>query len=83
VRRLRLELFRYQNWLLLHHDNAPPHNSFFTKNSRTVCRPSPTLLLYSSRHFDTIELIEAESHDALNTLTEHGFQDAFNKWQKR
>jgi hypothetical protein len=35
------------------------------------------------RHFDTIELIDAESQAVLNTLTEHGFQDAFKKWQAR
>jgi hypothetical protein len=29
------------------------------------------------RHFDTIEMIEAESQALLNTPTEHGFQDAF------
>jgi hypothetical protein len=33
-------------------------------------------------HFDTIEVIEAETQVALNTLTEHDFQDAFKKWQK-
>jgi hypothetical protein len=32
-------------------------------------------------HFDTIEVIEAESQAALNTLTEHDFQDAFKEWQ--
>jgi hypothetical protein len=50
----------------------------------------PTLLpwlgllrLFSvSRHFDTVEVIEAESQVVLNTLTEHYFQDAFKKWQK-
>jgi hypothetical protein len=31
----------------------------------------------------TIEVIEAESQAVLNTLTEHNFQDAFQKWQKR
>jgi hypothetical protein len=31
------------------------------------------------RHFDTIEVIEAESQVVLNTLTEHDFQDAFKK----
>jgi hypothetical protein len=36
-----------------------------------------------SRRFDTIEVIEAELHAVLNTLTEHDFQDAFKKWQKR
>jgi hypothetical protein len=29
------------------------------------------------RHFDTLEVMEAESHAVLNTLTEHNFQDAF------
>jgi hypothetical protein len=29
------------------------------------------------RHFDTIEVNEAESQAVLNTLTEHGFQGAF------
>jgi hypothetical protein len=29
-----------------------------------------------------MRLIEAESQAVLNTLTEHNFQDAFNKWQK-
>jgi hypothetical protein len=36
-----------------------------------------------SRHFDTIEVIEAESQAVLNILTEHDLQDAFKKWQKR
>jgi hypothetical protein len=36
-----------------------------------------------SRHFDTIELVKAESQVVLNTLTEHDFQDAFKKWRKR
>jgi hypothetical protein len=31
----------------------------------------------------TIEVIEAESQAELNTLTEHDFQDAFKKLQKR
>jgi hypothetical protein len=29
------------------------------------------------RHFDTNEVIEAESQVVLNTLTEHNFRDAF------
>jgi hypothetical protein len=28
-------------------------------------------------------VIEAESQAVLNTHTEHNFQDAFKKWQKR
>jgi hypothetical protein len=35
------------------------------------------------RHLDTTEVIEAESQTVLNTLTEHDFQDAFEKRQKR
>jgi hypothetical protein len=35
------------------------------------------------RHFDTTEVIVAESQVVLNTVTEHDFQDAFKKWQKR
>jgi hypothetical protein len=35
------------------------------------------------RHFDTTEVIEAESQTVLNTLTEHHFQDAFKNLQKR
>jgi histone-lysine N-methyltransferase SETMAR len=35
------------------------------------------------RRFDTIDVIEAESQAVQNTLTEHDFQDAFKKWQKR
>jgi hypothetical protein len=34
------------------------------------------------RHFDTTEVLEAESQAVLNTLTAHNFQDAFKKWQK-
>jgi hypothetical protein len=29
------------------------------------------------RHFDTIEVMEAESQAVLDTLTEHDFKDAF------
>jgi hypothetical protein len=29
------------------------------------------------RHFDTTEVMEAESQAVLNSLTEHDFQDAF------
>jgi hypothetical protein len=35
------------------------------------------------RHFDTVEVIEAESQAVLNTLTEHDSQDAFTKRHKR
>jgi predicted helicase len=32
-----------------------------------------------NRHFDTIDVIKAESQTVLNTLTEHNFKDAFTK----
>ncbi|PNF20610.1 hypothetical protein B7P43_G04271 [Cryptotermes secundus] len=35
------------------------------------------------RRFDTVEEIQAETQTVLNTLTKKGFQDAFEKWQKR
>jgi hypothetical protein len=35
------------------------------------------------RHFDTVEVIELELQAVLNTLTEHDFQGAFKKCQKR
>jgi hypothetical protein len=40
-------------------------------------------LKLKGRCFDTVEVIEAESQAVLNTLTEHDFQDALQKWQKR
>jgi hypothetical protein len=47
--------------------------------------PHPTFLFpqlkirLKGRHFDTIQVMEAESQAVLNTLTEHDFQDAFKK----
>jgi hypothetical protein len=91
VRRLRPELWRQENWLL-HHDNAPSHTSFFTREffTRRAWHSSlthPTFLFHQlkiklkGRHFDTTEVIEAGSQAVLNTLTEHDFQDALTKWQ--
>jgi hypothetical protein len=79
----------------LHHNNAPSQISFFTKelftiNNMTVV-PHPTYSSLFHRlkiklkgcHFDTTEVIEVESLAMLKTLREHGFHDAFKKWQKR
>jgi hypothetical protein len=69
------------NWLF-HHDNAPTHTSFFTKEfltkNNTILVPhSPDLALCNfslfsrvrtklkGSHFDTIEVIEAESQAVL------------------
>jgi hypothetical protein len=58
-------------------------------DKRTVSSPThPTFLFprlkvrQKDRHFDTTEVMEAESKAVLNTLREHDFQDAFKKWQK-
>jgi glutamyl-tRNA reductase len=37
----------------------------------------------TGRPIDTIEVIEAELQAVMNTFTEHDFQDAFQKCQKR
>jgi hypothetical protein len=56
---------------------------FLTKNNMTVVQnPSQSSVsapcdFYVFRHFDTIDLIEAELQAVLNTLTEDDFQDAF------
>jgi hypothetical protein len=86
VRRLRRYLWRQKSWLL-HLENAPSHTSFFareflTKNMTVVLHPpyfsvSRFKIKVKGRHFDTIEVIEAESHTVMNTLTEQDFQDAF------
>jgi hypothetical protein len=41
---------------------------------------SPTEDKTEGYHFDTMEVIEADSRAVLNTLTELDFQDAFKKW---
>jgi hypothetical protein len=54
------------------------------------CRPYPLYcslffrlkVILKGRHFDTIEVMEAESQALLNVLTGHDFQDAFKQWQK-
>jgi hypothetical protein len=80
----------------MHHDNTMSDTSFFirkllTKNKvALVPQPlfSPDLaacdfsLKLSCRHFDTIEMIEAESLVDLNTLIENDFQNGFKNWRK-
>jgi hypothetical protein len=60
------------------------HQKMFDKKQHD-CRPLSILLfsvprlkiILNGRHFDTIEVIQAESQAVLNTLTEHDFQDSF------
>jgi hypothetical protein len=47
-----------------------PHQSYFPLFLRLKIK-------LNGSHFDTIEVIEAESQAVLNSLTEHDFQDAF------
>jgi hypothetical protein len=82
LRRLRPEIWHR---LALH---LSPGN-LFTKNNMSVVPNPPYFSLFprlkvklKGRHFDKIELIEAESQAVLNTLTEHDFQDAFGRWPK-
>jgi hypothetical protein len=88
VRKLGPEFWQQKNWLL-HHDNAPSHSSSFIRkflpiNNMAIVPKQPYFSLFpglkrklKGRHFDTTEVMEAESQAVLNTLTEHGFQDAF------
>jgi hypothetical protein len=93
VRRLHPELWRQKNWLL-HHNKAVSYTafsprSFLTKINTTAVHTHSTFLFpglkikLKGRHFDTTEVIEADSLEVLNTLTEHKFQYAFKKWLKR
>jgi hypothetical protein len=60
-----------------------PHSPHSPDLSLCDFSPFPQLKIkLKCRRFDTIEVIEAESQEVLNTLTEHDFQDAFKKWQK-
>jgi hypothetical protein len=59
---------------------------FLPKNNITIVldpayfSPFPRLKIkLKDRHFDTIDVIEAESQVVQNTFTEHDFQEAFKK----
>jgi hypothetical protein len=69
-------------------------SDFWTKSNMIVISHPPYLpdlapcdcslfselkLKLKGRHFDTIEVTEAESQAVLHILTEHNFQDAFKK----
>jgi hypothetical protein len=94
VRRLHPELWQ-QNNRIEHHDKAPSHISFSTRellmeNNTNVIPQTFYFSLFprlkiklKGRHFDTTEVIEAESQAELNNLTEHDFQNALKNWQNR
>jgi hypothetical protein len=62
---------------------SPKH--FLRKATLRSSASHPTFLFHrlkikqKVRHFDTIEVIEAESQAVLNTLTKHDIEDAFKK----
>jgi hypothetical protein len=51
----------------------PPYFSLFSQLTIKLKGP----------HFDTTEVVDPESQAVLNSLTEHGFQDAFKEWLER
>jgi hypothetical protein len=65
----------------MHHLTLPFFiREFLTKNNTTVLLHPPyfslcpqLIIKIKGRHFDTSEVIEAESQAVLNTLTEHDF----------
>jgi hypothetical protein len=74
------------------HNNAPSHTYFSTREffyqTQNDCRPHPPYLSVhpvkmkmKGSNFDTTEANEVDSQAVLNSLREHGFQDAFQKWQ--
>jgi hypothetical protein len=54
----------------------PDENIGFFKTDPTFLFPKLKIKL-KGHHFDTFEVIKAESQVVLNTLGEHDFQDAF------
>jgi hypothetical protein len=81
VRRLRLELWRLNKWLL-YRDNVSYHTSYFTRNFLTrnnMSTPPPIYfsvsLIEDKTKRCTIEVIEAETQAVLNALREHDFQN--------
>jgi hypothetical protein len=93
MRRIRSELWRKKIWLL-HHDSAPFHTSFLPGNFELKQHGSsphpPYVSLFrrlkierKGRNFDTSEVMETESQAMLNTLTDHDFQYASKKRQRR
>jgi hypothetical protein len=75
-------------------DSAPSHTSFFTREcltkiNMTVVSHPPYISLFprlkiklKGHHFDTIEVIEAESQAVLNTLTNTTSRMHLKAWQK-
>jgi hypothetical protein len=57
------------NFFYQKHDFRPPHSPYFSLFSRLKIKQK-------GRHFDTVEVMKAESQAVLNTLTEHDFQGA-------
>jgi hypothetical protein len=93
MRRLLPELGRHKIGSLItttHRHTFPLSPGILFYQQQYNHRPSPTLLYSASpiedeterAHFDTIEVIEAESQAVLDNLTEHDFQDVFKDRQK-
>jgi histone-lysine N-methyltransferase SETMAR len=59
----------------------PPHSPDLTLCD-FILLPKMKLKLKDIR-FDTIEQIQAKSQRVLDTVTENGFKEAFQKWKRR
>jgi len=98
VRYKRPEMWKNGEWLL-HHDNVPVHTllvvrEFLAKNNMTTllhpayspcdfCLFPKMKLRFKVRRFVSIEKIQAELQQVLNTLTPADFNKCFQKWQNR
>jgi hypothetical protein len=87
VQKLHPKLWQQKKWLL-HHDKAPTHTSFFTrevltKNNMTA-PPHPPYYSASPIEDKTERptILTQLRWLKQNCLTEHNFQDEFKKWQK-
>jgi hypothetical protein len=85
VRRFRPELWQQKAWLLRHNATSFFIREFLDKNMTVILHPpyfspfSRLKMKLKSSHFDTSEVIQAESQAMLITLAEHDFQDGIKE----
>jgi hypothetical protein len=76
VWRLSPELWQQKNWLL-HHDSAPSQTTWLSSSTHPTFLFPWLKIKLRGRHFDTVEVIEAESQVIPDTFTEHDFRMHF------
>jgi hypothetical protein len=89
MQRLLSKPWLQKNWFLCHNSTPFFTSEFLSKNNTTIFPPNTlftwldppvTFLCFADwrhHHFDIIEVIDAESQVALNTLAEYNFEHAF------